>query len=120
MTCRRLRPKKKAADDYPVTVHGFRSSFRDWVSDATTFPTEAAEIALAHLTGSEVERAYRRSDQLEKRVPMMAAWAGYIRPATGAKVVKLGRRPGSSRRRATGASQTSRLRRCLQDAARFS
>src|SRR6185437_13852059 len=50
-----------------VTVHGFRSAFRDWVGESTSFPREIAEAALAHLVGDEVERAYRRGDALEKR-----------------------------------------------------
>jgi integrase len=59
------------------TVHGFRSSFRDWVGDETRFPREIAEHALAHQVGSEVERAYRRSDALEKRRKLMETWAEF-------------------------------------------
>lgn len=61
-----------------ATVHGFRSSFRDWVGDATSFPREVAEAALAHKVGDETERAYRRSDALEKRRKLMQAWADYL------------------------------------------
>lgn len=61
-----------------ATLHGFRSTFRDWVSEATHFPSELAEAALAHLVGDEVERAYRRGDALEKRRQLMAAWASYL------------------------------------------
>ncbi len=64
-----------------VTVHGFRSSFRDWAGEATQFPREVAEAALAHAVGSEVERAYRRGDALEKRREMMTAWADYLADA---------------------------------------
>ena len=53
------------------TVHGFRSAFRDWVGDATGFSREVAEAALAHRVGDETERAYRRSDALEKRRKLM-------------------------------------------------
>lgn len=60
-----------------ATVHGFRSSFRDWCGDKTTFPRELAEAALAHKVGDETERAYRRSDALEKRRKLMQAWADY-------------------------------------------
>jgi integrase len=60
-----------------VTVHGFRSSFRDWCGECTTFPRELAEAALAHVTGNEVERAYARSDLFEKRRELMDAWATY-------------------------------------------
>jgi integrase len=60
-----------------ATVHGFRSTFRDWAGETTTFPREIAEAALAHSVGDEVERAYRRGDALEKRRKMMEAWALY-------------------------------------------
>lgn len=60
-----------------VTVHGFRSTFRDWVSDQTDFPWEVGEAALAHNVGGKVERAYRRGDALEKRRRLMEAWASY-------------------------------------------
>jgi integrase len=61
-----------------VTVHGFRSSFRDWAGECTAFPREVAEAALAHSVGDEVERAYRRGDALEKRRKLMDAWAGFL------------------------------------------
>lgn len=60
-----------------ATVHGFRSTFRDWVGDCTTFPREIAEAALSHLVGDEAERAYRRSDALERRRKLMLAWEKY-------------------------------------------
>ena len=60
-----------------ATVHGFRSSFRDWAGDATTFPREVAEAALAHVVGDAAERAYRRSDALAKRRELMEAWADF-------------------------------------------
>ena len=60
------------------TPHGFRSSFRDWCGDATSFSRELAESALAHKVGDETERAYRRSDALEKRREMMNAWSSYL------------------------------------------
>jgi integrase len=63
-----------------VTVHGFRSAFRDWAGNATTFPRELAEAALAHTIGDETERAYRREDALAKRRKLMDAWAGYCSP----------------------------------------
>ena len=59
------------------TVHGFRSSLRDWAGDETTFPREVCEGVLAHVVGG-VEGAYRRSDALEKRRTLLAAWANYI------------------------------------------
>lgn len=58
-----------------ATVHGFRSSFRDWAGNETHFAREVAEAALAHLVGDKSEQAYRRSDALEKRRQLMAAWA---------------------------------------------
>jgi integrase len=60
-----------------LTVHGFRSTFRDWVSEATNFPSEAAELALAHVISNAVEAAYRRGDQFEKRRQLADAWAAY-------------------------------------------
>jgi integrase len=60
-----------------ATVHGFRSSFRDWAKEATNFPRELAEAALAHLVGDVTERAYSRGDALAKRRKLMDAWASY-------------------------------------------
>jgi integrase len=72
-----------------ATVHGFRSSFRDWCGNETHFPREVVETALAHAIGSEVERAYRRSDALEKRRELMQAWANYCDPTRTAKVLQM-------------------------------
>jgi integrase len=74
--------------EIPYTVHGFRSSFRDWCGEATNFPREVAEAALAHVVGDETERAYRRGDALEKRRKLMEAWAAYCEPK-GSKVITL-------------------------------
>lgn len=60
-----------------ITVHGFRSSFRDWASETTHFPGEVAEAALAHVIGDKAEAAYRRGDLFEKRRQMMQAWADH-------------------------------------------
>lgn len=60
------------------TVHGFRSSFRDWAGEETSFSREVAEAALAHTVGDAVERAYRRSDALEKRRKLMEAWSAFL------------------------------------------
>lgn len=60
-----------------VTVHGFRSTFRDWVADKTTYPRELAEAALAHKMDDTTEAAYQRSDMIEKRRAMMVAWSRY-------------------------------------------
>jgi integrase len=63
-----------------VTVHGFRSSFRDWAGEMTDTPREVAEAALAHTVGNSAEQAYRRGDALEKRRVLMGAWGTYCRP----------------------------------------
>lgn len=73
-----------------VTVHGFRSSFRDWAGDRTNFPREVAEAALAHVIGG-VEGAYRRSDAFEKRRRLMDAWGAYLETTEADKVVHLHR-----------------------------
>lgn len=61
-----------------VTVHGFRSSFRDWAAEKTTFPREVAEAALAHVLSDKTEAAYQRGDLFEKRRELMAAWAKFL------------------------------------------
>ncbi|MBW4964048.1 site-specific integrase [Sulfitobacter sp. CW3] len=61
-----------------VTVHGFRSTFRDWASEVANVPREVAEKSLAHSVGSDVERAYARSDLLEKRRVLMREWSQYV------------------------------------------
>jgi integrase len=61
-----------------VTAHGFRSTFRDWAAERTRFPSEVAEMALAHAIKNKAEAAYRRGDLLEKRRVLMQAWASYI------------------------------------------
>jgi integrase len=60
-----------------ITAHGFRSSFRDWAAERTTFAREVAEMALAHAIPDAVEAAYRRGDLFDKRRKLMDAWAGY-------------------------------------------
>jgi len=61
-----------------TTVHGFRSSFRDWAAERTAFPQEVCEMALAHTISNAAEAAYRRGDLFEKRRKLMEAWADYI------------------------------------------
>jgi integrase len=63
-----------------ATVHGFRSSFRDWAGNVSSFPREVTETALAHVIGGKAEQAYRRDDALEKRRKLMEAWASYCEP----------------------------------------
>jgi integrase len=79
-----LRRMKKA-----ITVHGFRSSFRDWASETTGFSHEVCEMALAHTITNKAEAAYRRGDLFEKRRKLMEAWAGYCRTSKAAKIVAL-------------------------------
>lgn len=61
-----------------VTAHGFRSSFRDWTSEETSFPRDVCEMALAHTIGDKTEAAYRRGDLFEKRRLLMAEWSEYV------------------------------------------
>ena len=72
-----------------VTVHGFRSTFRDWASEAANAPREVAEMSLAHKVGSNVERAYARSDLLDKRRVLMDRWSVFVAGDTG-KIVRIG------------------------------
>jgi integrase len=62
---------------FPITVHGFRSTFRDWAGDTTPFARDHIEECLGHAVGNAVERAYRRSDALDKRRNIMKVWAEY-------------------------------------------
>jgi integrase len=66
---RRLRPG--------TTVHGFRSTFRDWAAETTGYPNHVVEMALAHAIPNAVEAAYRRSDLFDKRRELMTAWADF-------------------------------------------
>ncbi len=72
-----------------ATVHGFRSSFRDWAGDAAKAPREVAEACLAHSLGNAVERAYARSDLLDRRRRLMGRWSQFVSGKSG-KVVKIG------------------------------
>ena len=74
-----------------TTVHGFRSTFRDWAAETTNFPSAVAEMALAHAVSDEVAAAYRRGDMFEKRRQLMRAWASYCeKPRTqSSKVVPI-------------------------------
>ena len=64
-----------------ITVHGFRSTFRDWAAENTNFPRELAEAALAHVLDSKTEAAYQRGDLLDRRRELMEAWAGWCIPS---------------------------------------
>jgi integrase len=75
MACEMLL-RRMGCDDF--TVHGFRSSFRDWAGDKTNFPREVAEAALAHVVGNAVEQAYRRGTAVAKRRELMEAWSAFV------------------------------------------
>ena len=75
-----------------ITPHGFRSSFRTWAQERTDFPREVAEIALAHLVGSDVERSYAHSTLLEKRKQLMDQWGDFCVAPKDSNVVKLHKR----------------------------
>jgi hypothetical protein len=70
MTMRRLSPA--------YTVHGFRSAFRDWASERTTFTRGICEAAFAHIVKGKTEAAYRRGDLFEKRGELVATWAAFV------------------------------------------
>lgn len=82
-----LKPKRPLSDmtllkvvrdmDLEVTVHGFRSAFRDWVAESTNYPGEVAEAALAHAVSNKVEAAYKRTDFLQKRRALMDEWGRF-------------------------------------------
>ena len=75
-----------------LTVHGFRSTFRDWCAEQTNYPREIAEAALAHVLESKTEAAYQRGDLLERRRGLMQRWSDYCARASLAKVLSLRRR----------------------------
>ena len=86
-----LRVLKRLKRD--VTVHGLRSTFRDWAADRTSFPRELAEHALSHSVGDAVERSYRRGDALDKRRRLMEAWAKFCTsPVPAGDVISFGAR----------------------------
>jgi integrase len=74
-----------------LTAHGFRSTFRDWAAERTNFPSEVAEMALAHAVSDKVEAAYRRGDLFQKRRQLADAWAKFCATtaAESAKVVSI-------------------------------
>ena len=77
MLLRRMGVKYSPKGEAVLTVHGMRSSFRDWVKEATNFQREIAEAALAHSVGDRAELAYSRRDALGKRREMMDAWDAF-------------------------------------------
>ena len=80
----------KSATTVWVTVHGFRSSFRDWAAERTAFAHEVCEMALAHTIPNAAEAAYRRGDLFEKRAALMRAWAEFLAaPPQAGEVIPL-------------------------------
>jgi integrase len=73
--------------DKQTTAHGFRSSFRDWVAETTSYPGEVADMALAHVIENQTESAYRRGDLYEKRAKLMNLWSAFV--TGGEKVIQL-------------------------------
>lgn len=82
------------ASGRPAVPHGLRSTFRDWVAECTSYPGEMAEVALAHKVANNVEAAYRRGDQLEKRRQMMGAWAAFLTGSQDQKIIGIEVRRG--------------------------
>jgi len=78
----------QAAGTKDVTIHGLRSSFRDWAAEETDFPREVAEMALAHAIGDKVEAAYRRGDLFNRRSEMMHAWERFCAGQSSEAVAK--------------------------------
>ena len=68
------------ASSRPITAHGFRATFRTWAEEVATFPHAVIEQAMGHQVGTQVERAYRRTDVLDKRRQLMEAWAQWCEP----------------------------------------
>ncbi len=81
-------PPWRDAEGRAVVPHGFRSSFRDWVAEATNHPSDIAEAALAHKVANQVEAAYRRGDLFEKRRKLMADWASWCELTAEAGVIE--------------------------------
>ena len=79
----------KRMKHYAITVHGFRSTFRDWASEQTSFPHEVCEMALAHVIGNKAEAACRRGDLFEKRRLLMDAWQAFADSKLLVKVLPL-------------------------------
>jgi integrase len=77
--------------EVPAVPHGFRSSFKDWAAERTTYPNEMSEMALAHAVSDKVEAAYRRGDLFDKRRKMMDEWARFCASPATAKVIPMKR-----------------------------
>ncbi len=79
----------RGSDWSEITVHGFRSAFRDWAGEQTSFQRETIEAALAHVVGDKTEAAYARGTLFEKREKLMAAWGAYCAAKPTGNVVRL-------------------------------
>lgn len=84
------------ASGRPITAHGFRATFRTWAEEVGTVPHAVIEQAMGHQVGGQVERAYRRTDLLEKRRSLMDAWAAHCEPRDGSKVLEFRKSGGST------------------------
>jgi integrase len=80
----------------PIVPHGFRASFRTWAEEIAHFPHAVIEEAMGHIVGTQVERAYRRTDVLEQRRQLMDAWASHCEPGEPGKVIKFEKPGGRS------------------------
>jgi integrase len=88
--------RRDARTGEPVTAHDFRSTFRAWCGEASHYPTDLAEAALAHINKDKTEAAYARGDLLAKRAVLMEDWAGFCgEPAAEVAPMQRGRRAGS-------------------------
>ena len=74
-----------------ITAHGFRATFRTWAEEVATFPHAVIEQAMGQQVGTQVERAYRRTDVLDKRRQLMDTWAQWCEPEPSSNVVQLAR-----------------------------
>jgi integrase len=99
------------------TVHGFRSTFRDWAGDETGFHRDLCEVALAHAVGDETEQAYRRRTAIEKRRPLMNAWAEFLETGITPKWARPIEVVGNTASRTAPAQKVSPVRRRTEQAA---
>ena len=74
-----------------ITAHGFRATFRTWAEEVATVPHAVVEQAMGHQVGTQVERAYRRTDVLDKRRQLMEAWAQWCEPKAPSNVIAFGK-----------------------------
>jgi integrase len=92
LSVRALLRALREAGETKATVHGFRSTFRDWAAERTNLPRDVAEMALAHAIGNRTEAAYRRGELMAKRAALMDRWARFLLTPPDANVVPIVRR----------------------------